>query len=187
MSEQTIENSSKPIIRLEHITKSFKIKKNTVHALKDISITVNKGDIYGIIGMSGAGKSTLVRCINFLEQPTSGEVFINDIALSKLSNKELLKVRAQIGMIFQGFNLLMQRTVLDNVCFPLEIAKVPKKEAKEKALALLKMVGLEEKANSYPAQLSGGQQQRVAIARALTTNPPICFVMKQLVPWILNL
>lgn len=162
-----------PIIRIENVTKTFMGRENQVEALKGISLTINKGDIYGIIGMSGAGKSTLVRCLNFLEKPTTGTVYIEDKDLSVLKESELRRVREDIAMIFQHFNLLMQRNVLDNVCFPMEIAGVKKADARKRALELLEIVGLAEKAESYPAQLSGGQKQRVAIARALANNPKI--------------
>ena len=144
-----------------------------VEALKDINLNIEAGDIYGIIGMSGAGKSTLVRCLNYLEKPTDGQVIIAGQDLGALSEKELRKQRSDIAMIFQHFNLLMQKNVLDNVCFPLLIQKVNKKEAKERARELLQIVGLSEKEKAYPAQLSGGQKQRVAIARALASNPKI--------------
>ena len=159
------------MIEIQNVTKIFETKDSEVEALKNVSITVEDGDIYGIIGMSGAGKSTLVRCINMLERPTSGEIVIDGVKLSALSEGELRKIRSNVTMIFQSFNLLMQRTCLKNVCFPLEIAGVDRREAKKRALALLETVGLPDKANAYPAQLSGGQQQRVAIARALATNP----------------
>ena len=164
---------SQEIIRLSGITKTFKVKKKTVTALQDVSLTVNRGDIFGIIGLSGAGKSTLVRCINFLEKPTSGEVVVKGNVLSRLTSGQLLKLRSGMGMIFQGFNLLMQRTVLKNVTFPLELSDEGKHSAEKRALDLLEQVGLGEKASSYPSQLSGGQQQRVAIARALATRPDI--------------
>ena len=144
-----------PIIQIKNVTKTFIGKDNQVEALKGISLDINKGDIYGIIGMSGAGKSTLVRCLNYLEKPTTGTVVVEDQDLSTLTEAELRKVRTGIAMIFQHFNLLMQRSVLDNVCFPMEI------------------VGLKEKADAYPSQLSGGQKQRVAIARALANTPKI--------------
>ena len=162
-----------PIIQIQNVSKSFVGKDNTVEALKGISLDIDKGQICGIIGMSGAGKSTLVRCLNFLEKPTSGTVLIEGRDLSQLSESELRRERMNISMIFQHFNLLMQRTVLDNICFPLEIVGVKKKQAREKARELLKIVDLEEKAGAYPAQLSGGQKQRVAIARALAMNPKI--------------
>ena len=161
------------MIEIKNLSKSFKTADGSVEALKDVSLTINDGDIYGIIGMSGAGKSTLVRCINMLERPTSGEVLINGKDLAKLSTKELRKTRRDITMIFQGFNLLMQRTCLKNICFPLELDGVKASEAKKRALELLETVGLPDKANAYPAQLSGGQQQRIAIARALATNPKV--------------
>ncbi|WP_455715605.1 methionine ABC transporter ATP-binding protein [Anaerosporobacter sp.] len=162
-----------PIIRIKNVSKTFENKSGQVKALHNISIDIEKGDIFGMIGMSGAGKSTLVRCINFLERPTEGTVIIDGKDLGKISNKDLRRARMEISMIFQHFNLLMQRTVIDNICFPLEIAGVKKKEAKERARELLKIVGLENKENSYPAQLSGGQKQRVAIARAIANNPKI--------------
>ena len=143
----------------------------TITALKDINLTVNDGEIFGIIGLSGAGKSTLVRCINLLERPTKGEVVLDGKSLTTLKKKELLNVRQSIGMIFQGFNLLEQRNVLKNVCYPLEIAGVKKADAEKKAKELIEMVGLSDRLLSYPSQLSGGQKQRVAIARALATDP----------------
>lgn len=161
------------MIQIQNLSKTFTTKAGTVEALKDINLTINDGDIYGIIGMSGAGKSTLVRTINMLERPTSGSVIINDTDIGTLSEKDLRSYRRKVTMIFQGFNLLMQRNCLKNVCFPLELAGVPKKEAREKALKLLELVELKDKAKAYPAQLSGGQQQRVAIARALATDPDI--------------
>lgn len=161
------------IIQVRDVSKTFIGKENTVEALRGINLDIHKGEIYGIIGMSGAGKSTLVRCLNFLEKPTQGTVIVKGKDLSSLPDRELRQMRTQIAMIFQHFNLLMQRTVLDNVCFPLEIVGQKKKEARGKAEELLKIVGLSEKANAYPAQLSGGQKQRVAIARALATNPNI--------------
>ena len=164
---------SQPLIQVVNVSKTFETKDNTVEALKDISLDIEKGDIFGIIGMSGAGKSTLVRCLNFLERPTKGDVLIEGKSLGKMSEKDLRKQRLDVAMIFQHFNLLMQSTVLDNVCFPMKINKVPGREAKKRAMDLLKEVGLEDKAKAYPAQLSGGQQQRVAIARALANNPKI--------------
>ncbi len=159
------------MIELKHLGKIYSSASGSVEALKDVNLTIADGEIFGIIGLSGAGKSTLVRCINLLERPTSGEVWVDGQNLTALSQKELLQVRRQIGMIFQGFNLLEQRTVLRNVCFPLEISGTPKAQAKSRAEELLKIVGLADKAQSYPSQLSGGQKQRVAIARALATNP----------------
>ena len=162
-----------PIIKIEHLNKEFKMKDTDVHALQDVSLDIYKGDIYGIIGMSGAGKSTLVRCLNFLERPTGGKVTVNGKDLSALSETDLRKARKDIGMIFQHFNLLMQRSVIDNVCFPMEIAGMNRREARKKAMEYLKIVDLEEKAKAYPAQLSGGQKQRVAIARVLASDPKI--------------
>ena len=162
-----------PIIELTHVSKTFHAQNGEVEALKDISLSIEKGDIFGIIGLSGAGKSTLVRCLNLLEKPTDGEVVVNGNSLMSLSNKQLRKERQRIGMIFQHFNLLMQRTVLDNICFPLEIAGVKKSEARKRALELLEVVDLSEKAKAYPAQLSGGQKQRVAIVRALAMEPEV--------------
>ena len=161
------------MIELRHISKSFETADGNVEALKDVSLTVENGDIYGIIGMSGAGKSTLVRCINMLERPTEGEVLVNGIDIGKLSNAELREKRRTMTMIFQGFNLLMQRNCLDNICFPLELSGEKKDAARKKAAELLEIVGLPDKGKAYPAQLSGGQQQRIAIARALATNPEI--------------
>lgn len=161
-----------PIIKIEHVSKSF-AGKNEVHALKDVNLDIQRGDIFGIIGMSGAGKSTLVRCLNFLEKPTEGHVYVEGKDLGSLSNKELRQMRTRISMIFQHFNLLMQKNIIDNVCFPLQLAGMKKKEAYEKAMGLLEIVGLTEKAKAYPSQLSGGQKQRVAIARALASDPEI--------------
>ena len=161
------------MITLKNVSKTYETKDGTVHALQDVSLTINKGDIFGIIGMSGAGKSTLVRCLNFLERPTSGTVEIEGKDLSALSEKELRMERRGIAMIFQHFNLLMQKNVMDNVCFPLRIAGVSKADARKRAKELLEIVGLSDKAKAYPIQLSGGQKQRVAIARALASNPKI--------------
>ena len=164
-------SSGNPIIRIEGLSKKFKGANGDISALEDINLEIRKGEIFGIIGMSGAGKSTLVRCVNFLEKPTKGKVYFNGRDLSRLTKKELYQVRRSIGMIFQQFNLLMQRTVAGNVCFLLEIAGVDRKTAGKRAGELLKLVGISEKADAYPSQLSGGQRQRVAIARALATNP----------------
>lgn len=161
------------MIQIKELSKSFQTADGEVEALKNVSLTIEDGDIYGIIGMSGAGKSTLVRCINMLERPTEGTVVINDCDLTELKPAQLRRVRREISMIFQGFNLLMQRTCLKNICFPLELAGVKKADAKRRAMKLLETVGLPDKANAYPAQLSGGQQQRIAIARALATNPKV--------------
>ena len=158
---------------IRNLCKTFSAKNGSVEALKGVSLSIGKGEIFGVIGLSGAGKSTLVRCMNLLERPDSGEVLLNGESLLAL-NKEQLRLRRQkIGMIFQHFNLLEQQTVLENVCFPLEIRGVPKKERREKALSLLEKVGLAEKAKAYPSQLSGGQKQRVAIARVLANEPDI--------------
>ena len=159
------------MIELKHLSKTYRTQEKEIVALEDINLTINDGEIFGIIGLSGAGKSTLVRCINLLEEPTDGQVVIDGKSVTELSRKELLKLRQSIGMIFQGFNLLAQRSVLRNVCYPLEIAGVGRKEARARAMELLHMVGLADRANSYPSQLSGGQKQRVAIARALATSP----------------
>ncbi len=161
------------MIELRNLTKHFVTADGPVAALQNVNLKINKGDIYGIIGMSGAGKSTLVRCINMLERPTEGSVIVDGRDLGTLSKKELRDVRRRVTMIFQGFNLLMQRTCVQNIMLPLKLAGVPKKEAMARALELLEVVGLPDKANSYPAQLSGGQQQRIAIARALATNPDV--------------
>lgn len=160
-------------IELKHISKTFQQGQSDVHAVKDVSLSIEKGDIFGIIGLSGAGKSTLVRCINYLEVPTEGQVLIDGTDLGTLSEKELRKKRSEIGMIFQHFNLLMQKNVLDNIAFPLQLSGMKKKNAREKARDYLKTVGLSDKENAYPAQLSGGQKQRVAIARALAGSPKI--------------
>lgn len=177
------------MIKLEHISKTFGDTGDGVHAVKDVSLEIGDGEIFGIIGFSGAGKSTLVRCINLLERPTSGSITVNGQKLTwmekqadgkscmrTVSPQELRQARKKISMIFQGFNLLMQRTCLKNVCFPMELSGVPKAQAEKKALELLDLVGLKEKASAYPAQLSGGQKQRVAIARALCMEPDVlCF------------
>ena len=161
------------IIEIKNVTKTFSGKDQNVEALKGINLEIHKGEIYGIIGMSGAGKSTLVRCLNFLERPTTGTVVVEGKDLAALKDKELRQMRTQIAMIFQHFNLLMQRTVIDNICFPLEIVGADKKKAKERARELLKIVDLSEKENAYPAQLSGGQKQRIAIVRSLAMNPRV--------------
>ena len=161
------------MIEIQHLSKTFAGADGSVEALRDINLKINDGDIFGIIGMSGAGKSTLVRCINMLERPSSGTVLINGRDIGALSAEELRKVRRRTTMIFQSFNLLMQRTCLANICFPLELAGMKKAEAKKRAGELLELVGLSDKANACPAQLSGGQQQRIAIARALATDPEV--------------
>lgn len=161
------------IIRIKNMSKIFQSSTGEFKALDNIDLTIRQGDIFGIIGMSGAGKSTLVRCMNFLERPTQGTVEVDGKDLSSLSEKELRATRKDIAMIFQQFNLLMQKNVIDNICFPLTIAGMKKKDARKKAVELLEIVGLSDKAKAYPVQLSGGQKQRVAIARALAADPKI--------------
>ena len=161
------------MIELRNLSKSFVTADGPVDALKHVNLTVNDGDIYGIIGMSGAGKSTLVRCINMLERPTEGSVLLDGRDLGALSKKQMQDVRREVTMIFQSFNLLMQSTCLQNIMFPLKLMHAPKAQAEARARELLETVGLPDKANVYPAQLSGGQQQRVAIARALATKPRV--------------
>lgn len=161
------------MIEIKNVSKQFNTADGSVEALKNVSLSIADGDIFGIIGMSGAGKSTLVRCINMLEKPTEGSIEIDGVKIEQLSEKQLRDIRRKTTMIFQGFNLLMQRTCLKNVAFPLRLAGKSKKEAYKKSLELLETVGLADKANAYPIQLSGGQQQRVAIARALATEPKV--------------
>lgn len=161
------------MIELKNVSKTFESQNSSVEAVKNVSLTIEDGDIFGIIGLSGAGKSTLVRCINLLEKPTSGSVLIDGVDITALSKKELLNTRHSISMIFQGFNLLAQRSVIKNICYPLEITGVKKTDSLKKARELLKIVDLEDKEKAYPSQLSGGQKQRVAIARALATDPKI--------------
>ena len=161
------------MIELQHLTKRFTTQSGTVVALNDINLTIRDGDIYGIIGMSGAGKSTLVRCINMLERPDEGTVAVNEHRMEAMTPAQLRAARREITMIFQQFNLLMQRTCLRNIMFPMELAKVPKDQAEARARELLALVGLPDKADAYPAQLSGGQKQRIAIARALATDPKV--------------
>lgn len=161
------------MIRLENVTKIFDTKDGSVTAADHVNLEIADGEIFGIIGFSGAGKSTLVRCLNLLERPSEGEVWFGDLNLTKASDKELREARRSIGMIFQQFNLLSQRNVIDNICYPLEIAGVDRKRAKQKARELLEIVDLTDKEKAYPAQLSGGQKQRVAIARALATDPKV--------------
>ena len=164
---------SEPIIEIRGLRKTFGQGEAAVTALDGIDLSIEKGEIYGIIGLSGAGKSTLVRCMNLLEKPTEGTVRVDGQDITTLSPAQLRKARQSITMIFQGFNLLMQRSALDNICFPLELSGTPRKEAVARARELLKVVGLEGREGAYPAQLSGGQKQRVAIARALATNPKV--------------
>ena len=159
------------MIQIRNLSKTFKTGNGNITALDNINLTINDGEIFGIIGLSGAGKSTLVRCINLLERPSSGNVILDGKDLTTLRSKELLLIRRQIGMIFQSFNLFEQRNILQNVCYPLRIAGVSKKEAVKKAHDLLEMVGLGDREKAYPSMLSGGQKQRVAIARALATDP----------------
>ncbi|MBQ2411813.1 MAG: ATP-binding cassette domain-containing protein, partial [Anaerotignum sp.] len=161
------------MIRLEDIKKRFKTKAGELEVLHGVSADIKKGEIFGIIGLSGAGKSTLVRCINLLERPTGGKVYLDGVELTALNDNDLREQRRHMGMIFQQFHLLMQKTALENVCFPLQISGVSKAQAKEKAKELLELVGLADRLDSYPAQLSGGQKQRVAIARALATEPKV--------------
>ncbi len=162
-----------PIIQIKHLSKRFGGGENEVHALEDISLDIQPGEIFGVIGLSGAGKSTLVRCINLLERPTEGEVIVDGQDMTRLTDKALRQARQSIGMIFQSFNLLMQRTALDNICFPMELAGTPRREAAARAAELLEVVDLASRAGAYPSQLSGGQKQRVAIARTLATNPKV--------------
>ena len=162
-----------PIIEIENLTKTFGSGENQVEALRDVNISVNPGEIFGIIGLSGAGKSTLVRCINLLERPNEGQVLFHGQNMMAMNDKQLRLQRRKITMIFQSFNLLEQRTALDNICFPLELVGTPRKEAVKRAKELLEIVGLPDKANAYPVQLSGGQKQRIAIARALATDPEV--------------
>lgn len=162
-----------PLIELQHVKKQFSGKNGQVTAVNDVSLSVEQGDIYGIVGYSGAGKSTLVRLLNGLELPTEGEVNIQGHNVAQMANRELRQFRKKIGMIFQHFNLLWSRTILENIMLPLELAGVPKSSRKERAQELLTLVGLEGRGDAYPSQLSGGQKQRVGIARALANNPEI--------------
>jgi len=159
------------LIQINNLSKIYSGGEQEVMALKDVNLTVNQGEIFGIIGLSGAGKSTLIRCINMLEEPTTGNILINGQDVTLMNNQELRQLRQKIGMIFQHFNLLSSRTVFDNVIFPLEIAGIPEKKARQKVGELLELVGLSDKARVYPEQLSGGQKQRVGIARALANEP----------------
>ena len=161
------------LIEVKDLCKTYNTKAGEVEALQNISLSINEGEIFGVIGLSGAGKSTFVRCLNLLERPTSGTVTVGGKDMMQLSEKDLCAARQKIGMIFQHFNLLMQRNVLRNVCFPMEIAKKDKKESVQKAMEYLTTVELQDKAKAYPVQLSVGQKQRVAIARALASNPRI--------------
>jgi len=164
---------AQPIISIQHLSKTYHSKSGEVHALQDIGLDILPGQIFGIIGMSGAGKSTLVRCMNFLEKPTQGTVLFDGVDLSSMNARQLNETRRSMGMIFQQFNLLMQRTALQNICFPLEISGVGREAARARAKELLQIVDLSDKADSFPSQLSGGQKQRIAIARALATSPKV--------------
>lgn len=168
-----VDERMKRMIRLENVSKTFRVKRKEVHALQDVSLHVKKGEIFGVIGYSGAGKSTLVRCVNLLEKPTNGRIFVADHELTAMSHHELNKARRKIGMIFQGFNLLKTATVRENVALPLRLSGINKAEIDERVKKYLDIVGLRERADSYPAQLSGGQKQRVAIARALAHEPDV--------------
>ncbi|MFY9322558.1 MAG: ATP-binding cassette domain-containing protein, partial [Syntrophomonadaceae bacterium] len=161
------------MIQIEHLTKIYQTPSQQVLALDDVTLSVKKGEIFGIIGLSGAGKSTLIRCINMLEKPTHGSIYVDGQQITSLDKGDLRTARQKIGMIFQHFNLLSSRTVFDNILFPLEIAKVPARQARARVNELLELVGLADKANVYPGQLSGGQKQRVGIARALANNPKV--------------
>ena len=161
------------LIRIEHLSKTFNGAAGKITALDNINITINQGDIFGMIGLSGAGKSTLVRCINLLETPTEGNVIFGGRDLMRMERKELLKTRRSIGMIFQDFNLMAQRSAIKNVCYPMELVHTPRAAAEKRAMELLELVGLANRAKAYPSQLSGGQKQRVAIARALAMNPQV--------------
>lgn len=161
------------MIEAKHVSKHYRTRKGTLRALDDVNLVIEDGDMFGIIGESGAGKSTLVRCINLLERPTSGSILIDGRDVTNLRGTDLRRFRSSVGMIFQNFGLFQQRTVLDNVTFPLELAHVDRCEARRRARALLERVGIPEKAQGYPSELSGGQQQRVAIARALVNEPKI--------------
>lgn len=161
------------MIDIQHVTKTFQTKADDVHAVKDVTLQIDDGEIFGVIGFSGAGKSTLIRCLNLLERPTSGEVVIDGLNLTSLSAKELREMRKKIGMIFQHFNLMRSRTVFQNIAFPLKNSKLSKTEIEKKVSDLLELVDLSDKRDAYPSQLSGGQKQRVAIARALANNPKV--------------
>ena len=171
--ERSESAENRPIIEIRGLGKWFDTKNGRIDALRDINLSIEKGEIFGIIGRSGAGKSTLVRCINMLERPTEGKVYFEGRDMGALSQGQLNIVRRSMGMIFQQFNLLMQRNALDNVCFPMELAGVSRAKARKKAAEMLELVGLEKRASAYPSQLSGGQKQRVAIARALSTEPRV--------------
>lgn len=161
------------VIKLVNVSKEFNIENKEIHAVNNVSLNIKEGEIFGIIGLSGAGKSTLIRCINRLEEPTDGKIFIDGVELTALNKESLRKERKDIGMIFQHFNLLSQKTVYENIAFPLQLEKMNKVDIEERVNELLKYVDLEDKKYSYPSQLSGGQKQRVAIARAIANKPKI--------------
>ncbi|RYL94340.1 ATP-binding cassette domain-containing protein [Sporolactobacillus sp. THM7-4] len=161
------------MIKLQHVSKTFSVGKNKIEALKDVSVEVNRGEIFGVIGYSGAGKSTLIRCVNLLERPTSGKVFVDGVDIQSLNKKDLLKLRRKIGMIFQGYNLLETANVYDNVAIPLKLEGISGDEIKARTEKYLEIVGLKDRSKAYPSQLSGGQKQRVAIARALAHEPEV--------------
>ena len=161
------------MIEVLNLKKTFNTNEKEFNAVDDVSFKVNKGEIYGIIGLSGAGKSTLVRLLNRLEEPTSGKVIIDDVDITSLKQKELLEARKEISMIFQHFNLFNQKNVYENIAYPLKLQNIPKNEIEKRVNELLDFIGLRDRAKSYPSQLSGGQKQRVAIARALSTNPKV--------------
>lgn len=161
------------MIQIQNVSKVYKLKDKTIKGVDDVTLQINKGDIFGIVGYSGAGKSSLIRCLNLLEIPTSGTILVDGVDLTKLKGKSLRQARLKIGMIFQHFYLINQKTVYENIEFALKVAKTPSKQIEARVMELLKMVGLEDKRNAYPAQLSGGQKQRVGIARALANNPSV--------------
>lgn len=173
MVQNLLKRGSDTMIVLENISKEFKTNKGKVEAVKNVSLHVEKGGIHGVIGYSGAGKSTLIRCVNLLERPTSGKVYINGKEITSHSTEQLRETRQKIGMIFQGFNLLKTATVHDNIAIPLKLQGVSKDEVKKRVKKYLEIVGLSDKSNSFPGQLSGGQKQRVAIARALSQEPEV--------------
>lgn len=169
------------MIKLSNINKTYYRGKNVIKAVQNVNLEIREGEIFGVIGFSGAGKSTLVRCINLLERPDEGgSVIVDGVEITKLTSKQLREERKEISMIFQHFNLMPSRTVLENVLYPLAYRGIPKSEQIKKAMSLLKLVDLEDRIENYPRQLSGGQKQRVAIARALASDPKVLYVMKQL-------
>ena len=178
--------TNKPIIQIEDLNKTFGEGGNAVVALDSINLSVDEGEIFGIIGLSGAGKSTLVRCINLLEEPTAGRIIFDGRDITLLSDRELRQVRRSIGMIFQGFNLLMQRSAIDNVCFPLELAGVPRRESRDRERELLATVGLADKEKAYPAQLSGDRSSALPLPALLPRGQKCCCAMRRPVRWIHN-